>query len=555
MSAVTYYCGDTRIVKVSIDEGATWATRLVPNIGGATSNLMDIMAWPGQPNKVTTVGTRGAIWTSLDQGITWLNVSPVSGNSNYYFEEVWHVDSTTSYAVGGNGIGMPQPVFAKSTDGGLTYNIITPVVDTGLNTIFSLAQIISVHFISPTEGVIGVQGIINNIVGYPPSSGVDQVWVLGTIDGGVTWEVLNGQAAIAPGVLPQGTKPWGIKMEFDGVSDYIINLIVDAGNSSFRSTNSGASFSNIGKGDPQRHITWQGNNIWVTTVGGNDINLSTNQGASFTTQQSGLLEVASAAHFYQDISVIGYYSSGDQLYKTLDLGITGTLVDSISGALTIWAVWSEPILACPFVVEPCICPPGCYTLRDCAGILDDIQVIETERPTPIGGALVYDEYPGTCWEVIAVGFCDAPLDIEPVSGAANCACCLPEPEPEPEPLVRYPYVINKIFNRITVGQCDIDANKKFGEAIYDQVKKLRFGVETACVINYEQAWVKKELSDLESIHNPELCVIEIPVPCCPEPEPCVYPVPTLCARATEVSAETGWNCPAPDIETIEADFD
>lgn len=553
MSAVTYYCGDSRIVKVSIDNGATWTNRFVPSIG-PSPNLMDIMAWPGQSDKVTVVGTRGAIWTSLDQGVTWNNASPVSGNVNYYFEEIWHVDSNTSYAVGGNGSGMPVPVFAKSTDGGVSYVISPTLVDTGLNVIFSLAQIISVHFASPNIGVIGVQGIINNILGYPPSSGVDQVWVLGTGDGGATWQVLNGQAAISPGTLPQGTKPWGIKMQYDGVSDYIINLIVDAGTSSFRSANSGTSFSNIGKGDPQRHITWESTNIWVTTVGGNNINLSTDTGISYTPIQSGLLEVASAAHFYQDSGLIGYYSSGEQLYRTIDSGATGTLVDSISSALTIWAVWSELVSICPFIVQPCICPPRCYTLQDCSGILDNIQVVETDRPTPIGGALTYDEYPGTCWEVIAYGFCQAPLDIQPTGGAADCECCLPKPEPEPEPLVRYPYILTKIYNRITVGECDIEANKKFGEAIYDLVKKLKFGIETNCPINLDQAWIDKELSDLQSIYNPDLCIIPIETTCCPEPEPCVYPIPIVCAPASEVATSAEWNCPSVDIETIEADF-
>lgn len=212
-------------------------------------------------------------------------------------------------------------------------------------------------------------------------------------------------------------------------------------------------------------------------------------------------------------------------------------------------------MACPFLVTPCICPVACYTLHDCAGILDDIQVVQPDRPAPIGSAIVYDEYPGTCWEIIAQGFCDTPLDIQPVSGAEDCTCCLPAPEPVPPPLVRYPYILTKIFNRITVGQCDIDANKRFGEGIYDLVKKLKFGIETSCVINLDQAFIKKELSDLESINNPELCVIEVIVDtCCPEPIVCVYPVPMVCAPATDISTQTAFNCPAPDLETIEADF-
>jgi len=211
-------------------------------------------------------------------------------------------------------------------------------------------------------------------------------------------------------------------------------------------------------------------------------------------------------------------------------------------------------MACAWIVTPCQCPVPCYTLRDCSGVLPDIEVVQTDRPTPIGGAVVYDEYPGTCWEVIAEGFCIDPLDIQPVSGAENCACCLPQPEPEPEVPVRYPYVLTKIFNRITVGECDIDANKRFGEGVYDLVKKLKFGIETNCPINFDQAWIKKELSDLSSIYNEDLCIIVVPIDCCPEPEPCVYPVPMVCSPATDVTADAAFNCPAPDLETVEADF-
>lgn len=210
--------------------------------------------------------------------------------------------------------------------------------------------------------------------------------------------------------------------------------------------------------------------------------------------------------------------------------------------------------ACVWTVTPCQCPVPCYTLRDCSGILPDIQVVRPDRPSPIGTTLTYDEYPGTCWEIIAQGFCDEFLDIQPTGGAENCECCLPPPAPEPEPLVRYPYILTKIYNRITVGECDIEANKKFGEAIYDLVKKMKFGIETNCPINLDQAFIDKELSDLQSIYNPDLCIIPVEETCCPEPEPCVFPVPMVCSPPSDIVTLAEWNCPSADVETIEADF-
>ena len=222
-------------------------------------------------------------------------------------------------------------------------------------------------------------------------------------------------------------------------------------------------------------------------------------------------------------------------------------------------------MACGWIVTPCQCPVPCYTLRDCLGILQDIEIVVPIPPSPIGFVLTFAEYPGTCWEIIAQGFCLDPLDIVPLLAYEDCACCLPQPVPPPEPIVRYPYVLTKIFNRITVGECDINANQVFAEAVYDQVKKLKYGIATACVIDMEQAWLKKELSDLAMINNPELCNTCNTcnscnqVPCCcqscaPVVDPvCIFPVPLVCPPATDVTTDARFDCdPAEVIDVIES---
>lgn len=151
------------------------------------------------------------------------------------------------------------------------------------------------------------------------------------------------------------------------------------------------------------------------------------------------------------------------------------------------------------------------------------------------------------WEIIN---CECP-DLGWVF--TTCECCI-DPVIVPEPVNRYPYVINKIFNRITVGECDIKANQIFAEAVYDQVKKLRYGIQTACAIDVDRAWLRKELSDLSGIYNEDLCTITVENPCCPEPEECVYPVALVCAPASDISTVSRWTCQEPDLISVNVEF-
>jgi|688.fasta_scaffold11368_10 hypothetical protein len=116
-----------------------------------------------------------------------------------------------------------------------------------------------------------------------------------------------------------------------------------------------------------------------------------------------------------------------------------------------------------------------------------------------------------------------------------CECCVePEPVPAPPPIRSIPKY-SKEFYRITRSRCDIEANVKFGNAYYEQVKQLRYGIEASCPVNFDKIWIKKQLSDLSMLFDPTLCV---PVTVSTEAEPvCVYPTPTplLCEPATLVT--------------------
>jgi hypothetical protein len=60
--------------------------------------------------------------------------------------------------------------------------------------------------------------------------------------------------------------------------------------------------------------------------------------------------------------------------------------------------------------------------------------------------------------------------------------------------------IDKHTYRVPDSQCDIDANKTFANAMYDQFKVDAFGMEDCCPKNMNSIWIQKELSDLSKIN-------------------------------------------------------
>lgn len=138
--------------------------------------------------------------------------------------------------------------------------------------------------------------------------------------------------------------------------------------------------------------------------------------------------------------------------------------------------------------------------------------------------------------------CPVPPPPPPVEWAFNvCECCIePEPAPEPPPIRSIPK-IDKKFYRIAQSKCDIEANKKFGNAYYQQVKQIRYGIEVPCPVDYYKLYIKKRLSDLAMLYDPTLCVPPV-TPTVVE-EICVYPtpVPIICNPATDVEVDAAYH--------------
>lgn len=383
MALATYYCGEDSLIRVSPDEGVTWVDRSIPY---QTARIFyDIMAWPSQSNRATVVGQLGSIYYTADSGATWMNVSPVLGMA-ITFEEVWNINSTTSVVIGWRQVGQfsTAPVFYKSIDGGLSYTQIAIRDNVNLFVdIFKNGKGTSIHFLNDQVGIIGVVGTTDTLIGYPPPTIVDSLYVLITLDGGNTWEVTNSKNA----VTPITTIPWGIKLSYDNPSGlYIMNVICSI--NGYRSTDSGLTWINysIKSG---RHLTWIGdNNLWYTEQSGLTINQSLNIGSSWVIKQAGIPLGGNAAHFYQNpIIIIGFYSSGASLLKTIDEGISGTLSDSTPLGEIIWAVWTE-------LDEP----SKCYLFQDCTNPNRTIVVRDWGCSNCVGICLSTVE-PGTTFTI------------------------------------------------------------------------------------------------------------------------------------------------------------
>jgi hypothetical protein len=86
-----------------------------------------------------------------------------------------------------------------------------------------------------------------------------------------------------------------------------------------------------------------------------------------------------------------------------------------------------------FAVGPCVggvCPPECFILEDCNGILDPIYATKPSlSPFAIlGQVVVLENYPGTCWEVTDTAECDCAIDVVVLQSYEDCPTCLNAPK-------------------------------------------------------------------------------------------------------------------------------
>lgn len=370
----TYAVGQSNTVRRRDNNAGGWIDVSIPSGPIGAFELFDVMTDPNNSDRVVAVGevqgigTNTGIMVSYDAGVTWFQPTG-SWSAGKVMYEVWWVDSNVIWVVGDQG------VVARSTDGGLTFNI-TPT--------------------RPAAGTYGFTSCIHAlddqivVVGGSTTSGlgVNDTLVWKSSDGGATWTTLNGGVPLPNPNTPNPVgPPGGIWISPDEQ-----RIIVSTGYTQNLSINSGTSFSNV---NPEMvrsgmHLTWYPA-YGITPqrfrhIGGPVIavNESSNQGTAWTITRTGSFETIRGAHFY-DIND-GYYIMDNMTYETADGGVTGSLTDSVAYILN--AVWTGVWPPAP-IDPPCgECPEG-FTLNSITGLCERREELE-----PTCGPSYYTAGPG-----------------------------------------------------------------------------------------------------------------------------------------------------------------
>lgn len=135
----------------------------------------------------------------------------------------------------------------------------------------------------------------------------------------------------------------------------------------------------------------------------------------------------------------------------------------------------------------------------------NIDIINLTSPTYPPVTTISEDLTGACicYTVSDIGTsCDfyPPFNYVITEAFPDCVCCLPPPDaPEPPPYEPTIPEIDKHTYKVCETECDINNNKVFANAMYDQFKTDAYGMESCCPRNINQIWIAKELSDLSKI--------------------------------------------------------
>lgn len=180
------------------------------------------------------------------------------------------------------------------------------------------------------------------------------------------------------------------------------------------------------------------------------------------------------------------------------------------------------------------CLPKCYILTDCEGIEVPIKTSD-DLSQYVGLVIKLENCPETCWIVTVTTDCDDSVCLSKIlTSYADCIACLPPVLP-PVPLELRPRMIKPGY---TTPGCSPEYTEKvnctFGEAVYDEMIKKRYGVKMCCDLSVNKWDIKKQLLDLKALFDPELCKpICCEAPTCSKAEINIFqPVPFVCPAPT-----------------------
>jgi len=560
MSARTYYVGNTSIVSRldNIDGAPTaWITKALPY----ASNLFltDVKTDPNDKDKVFITGLvnntgtpfRGIAF-SLDAGDTW--VTP-NGNyqatialyTNFRFNKIWVVNSNVIYIVGSFGIAV------KSTDGGSTFNVVGALPGSLLG-----FEIQSVHFINELVGVIGVYDhvlkTINSGATWAIQSG-GPITTAGNING--IYLSTDQQTIIANGSSR-------LYKSTDGGASFVAKYIWSSAPSNhltwfksgttsifwslgnnqqiIKSLDEGETWNVISPYNPSpTSYDYKGGHHYNTQNGFYAANSISQFGVQYV--QSGLFPsytfpgnldsltkgvIAVWTHitpstcykltncitgaYYTTRTDISAYIGTTVTFKTPSSAISDPpLYVSVPGC---YDVTTTDFCGAPIEVlitnsyNNCgACSLSCYLLINCNDSNDYIISSDGSLSDYLGEYVQLEDCDDKCYYVTLSVNCTGASEeaIVVLNSYVSCTECQGV-EDVPEFNFNQRSITPGYYTPGCPPEYTLKINKKFGDQVFNEVAKLRFGITVCCDQDVDKWDIKKELLELKALYDPDFCI-------------------------------------------------
>lgn len=565
---------------VSVNGGNSW----VGPGGDHTSAKVYYEVWVIDSNTIVAVGDLGRVVKSTDGGLTFNHVSYPLGIPNGTAYSVHFVSPLEGIV----GIDNGGTYVYRTVDGGLTWSALNGGVD--LNTIVSTLRPVAVYMSTDLQTIIvcGQSAILRSTDGgntftmvydflyreglhmtWMPKANATVFWAttqgdgrIQSTDGGATWTVQN------PTLMPGLQTPRIFAAHY-----HTFNNGFYSGEGNMRITADSGLTGVITDTIPADVIITA---VWTTSVPCYQLTDCQNQLPAIVTNTDlsqyigqvvqipgsntcwtvsialdcpdSAIPVVISQVFADCVSCLGTCynltncaNQGEVLVTDTDLSQYLDQVIHIEGSTECWFV-SESLScdgASPVVVTESFatcdeCLPHCYILSNCQNNQETISV--ADDLSAYVGMVIQIPDDDRCWVVTESTdpvLCDCPIMLSgPVVRAfANCSQCPPPYVPEPTK----PFVQPGFETRVCNTQDYIDAKCNFGEAMYKDVVRKRYGVKICCEDDMDAAWIKNQQADLAEMFDPTVCIPVVPATdCCP---PCNVTSSLLVFNST--------SCPAP----------